>query len=296
MERNNKIKHPSTKYAEWPKKPTSWVQDRTVYISIPFTWNLPRVKRQLMQKGLFWDKAVVGGPAVNLIPDYFKELDFVSNGKSGLLAHRINPFATKTTTGCVRKCEFCAVPKTEPKFNELDDWPDLPILIDNNLLAASIKHFDKVIDRLVKWGWADFNQGLDARLLNTYHARRFKEIKQPMIRIALDDIRYKDQWSIAFDKLMKAGIAKANIRSYALVGYNSGVDEAWERCEWVELHGIKVLPMWFHELDAMEYNEVTEKQAEMGWNDLERKRIMQWYYQHNKKYGMPERGKTVASD
>ena len=40
--------------------------------------------------------------------------------------------------------------------------------------------------------------------------------------------------------------------------------------------------MWFHELDVMEKNTVTPKQAALGWNDYERRRIMQWFYQHKK--------------
>ena len=274
----------------WPKGPTQWIDSRTLYISIPFTWNLPSVKSQISQSSFFWDKVVVGGPAVALIPDFFNDLEFVSVGSQGLpdVLQRINPLATKTTIGCPRRCAFCAVPYTEPAFQELDDWPDLPILIDNNLLASSQKHFDKVIDRLVKLGWADFNQGLDARLLTWYHAKRLSEIKKPLVRLALDScsMRQREAWTVALKMLLSAGIAKTNIRSYALIGFDSGPFEAWDRCQWIEGHGVKVLPMWFHPLDAMDHNRVTEDQEVLGWTDLERKRIMQWYFQHNeKKYG-----------
>ena len=68
----------------------------------------------------------------------------------------------------------------------MEDWPDLPVLCDNNLLAAPLSHFDKVIDRLIRHGWCDFNQGVDARLLTDYHARRIAEIKQPQVRLAFD--------------------------------------------------------------------------------------------------------------
>jgi len=53
-------------------------------------------------------------------------------------------------------------------------------------------------------------------------------------------------------------------------------------CEYVEKHGVKPLPMWFHELDALQRNIVTERQKELGWNDYERRRLMQWFYQHKK--------------
>jgi hypothetical protein len=40
--------------------------------------------------------------------------------------------------------------------------------------------------------------------------------------------------------------------------------------------------MWFHELTALERNIVTDRQKELGWNDYERRKLMQWFYQHKK--------------
>lgn len=273
---------------DWPRGPTWWIFQKTLYYSIPFTWNLPEVKLTLMQQPLFhiYNRVVVGGPAIYLMPDYFRGMDYVSIGHhSDGVIQRINPMATKTTTGCIRRCEFCAVPGIEGKLVELSDWPDLPILMDNNLLAASLPHFDKVIDRLVKWGWADFNQGLDSRLLTEYHAGRLSEIKKPIIRLALDSMQYEKSWVTAFNILRDAGIALRNIRSYALIGFDSDPKEAWERCKFISSFGIKALPQWFHELDAMENNSVTEKQKLLGWTDSDRKNIMQRYYQRGKKRG-----------
>ena len=114
---------------------------------------------------------------------------------------------------------------------------------------------------------------------------RIAEIKKPMVRLSLDSWGSVKSWESAFEKLRVAGLPKRAIRSYALIGFDSGPAEAWERCQWIESHGIKVLPMWFHPLNAMERNKITEDQQDLRWTDLERKRIMQWYYQHNEKYG-----------
>lgn len=268
---------------DWPKQPISWIKNRTFYISIPFTWNLPDVRKELTQRSLFWDRVIVGGPAVYLMPNFFTDMDYVSVGYEmpGIL-QRVNPMATRTTRGCVRNCGFCGVREIEGEFREFFDWPGLPIICDNNLLAASQPHFDRVIDRLKPWGWADFNQGLDCRLLTQYHADRIAEIRKPIVRLALDDMRQTEEWEIAFSKLRKAGIAKKNIRSYALIGFNSDHGEAWQRCEWIEGHKILALPMWFHPLDALKKNQVTREQEKLGWSDYERRRIMQWFYQHKK--------------
>lgn len=268
----------------WPKGPTVWRVDRTLHVSIPFTWDLPRAMETLSRPNLVWDQAIVGGPAVDLMPGFFDTLDHVTVGHRlpGVL-QRVNPMATRTTEGCPNKCGFCGIGRglIEPGgFRELEDWPDLPILIDNNLFAASPKHFDRVVDRLERWGWCDFNQGVDCRLLNDHHAERIARIKRPVVRLALDSMRQADAWETALGRLLRAGVALRSIRSYALIGFDSGPDEAWCRCHWLESFGIKALPMWFHALDAMECGAVTEAQRALGWSKRERRNLMQWFYWH----------------
>lgn len=268
----------------WPKRPARWIEGTTLCISIPFTWNLPALHHELEQRALMWDRVLVGGPAIKLLPEFFSGLPWVEVGGDlpGVL-QRVNPMATRTTTGCVRKCGFCAIGRgmVEPGgLVELDDWPNLPIIADNNLLAASESHFDRVIDRLLTWGWADFNQGLDARLLSEHHAERLAEIPKPMIRLALDSMSSCELWEHAYQLLRAAGMAKHSIRSYCLIGYQDTPAEAWKRCEWVQDHGVKALPMWYHDLFALEWNKVTDDQRRLGWDEAERMRIVGWYYQH----------------
>ena len=273
--------------ATWPKKEFTWIEGRTLKISIPFTWRLSHVRNLLMQRDYRWDGAEVGGPAVDLMPGYFDDLDFVTIGKEspGIL-QRINPYATRTTMGCVRKCKFCGIGKGQIEGGglvELNDWPDLPVICDNNLLAASQSHFDKVIERLKVHEWADFNQGLDPRLLTEYHAKRIAEIKYPVARLALDHMGGADTWENAFVELRKAKIALKKITSYCLIGFNSSPEEAWKRCEWIEDHGILAYPMWYHPLDALEHNAISPEQRALGWDEDEYKAIMQYYYKHRGK-------------
>lgn len=125
---------------DWPKGRISWREGRTLYVSIPFTWELPPALNSLKMGSLFWDQVIVGGPAVKLMPGYFAALPHVSEGQDmpGVL-QRANPHATRTTTGCPNRCGFCGIGRglIEPGgLVELEDWPDLPILCNNNLLAA----------------------------------------------------------------------------------------------------------------------------------------------------------------
>lgn len=265
--------------AEWPKGPVRWIEDRVLHVSIPFTWNIQEVVDEIIVPSPYWDSIVVGGPAVYLMPHMFNGIPNLTIGKdSPNVLQRINPLATRTTVGCVRRCEFCAVKTIEGKFKVLEDWPDLPILCDNNLLAAPKEHFDKVIDRLIKWEWCDFNQGLDTRLLTPYHAIRIAEIKNPIIKIALDDVGYAKEFELAIDMMMNAGISKSHFRVLTLIGFNTGPEEAWERCRFIQSKGLSPRPMWFHTLDALEERSITPQQLELGWTNAERVKITGYFY------------------
>jgi len=265
--------------SSWPKDITEWHDGRTGYLSVPFTWLLAKARARIQQRDMFTDQWAVGGPAVRLMPNYPLGAATVGGDMPGVL-QRVHPLATRTTVGCVRNCRFCGVRRIEGEFGELLDWPDKPILCDNNLLAASREHFDRVVDRLIVHGWADFNQGLDARLLTTHHAERIAEINKPIVRLALDNDHDRDVWAGAIERLRGAGIAMSKIRSYVLCGFAGSPHEDWERCKFVESLGVMALPMWFHELDALIPNTVTAKQQSMGWTNRQRRELMCWYYQH----------------
>jgi len=76
-------------------------------------------------------------------------------------------------------------------------------------------------------------------------------------------------------------VAKSRIRCYVLCGHDGTPQSDWQRCEFVQSFGIKALPMWMHELDAMHYNLVTEKQEANGWTKDRQRQLMRWYYKHS---------------
>lgn len=259
----------------WPRREYEWIEGGVLHISVPFTWCLPRVQKRIAST---WMPVKVGGPAVELMPGYLKgaEIGHVAKG----VLQRINPLATRTTTGCPSKCRFCAVPLIEGCFAELESFPSGPVLCDNNILASSNEHLNRVVSMLSTFGWADFNQGLDASLVTQEIADLIATIGKPIIRMALDSQGEKDVWERAYECWRKAGTPKSRIRSYVLIGFGTGPEEAWDRCKWVEAHGVKALPMWFHELNAMVKDEVTEKQRADGWTKAKQDHIMDFYYQH----------------
>jgi hypothetical protein len=43
------------------------------------------------------------------------------------------------------------------------------------------------------------------------------------------------------------------------------------------------LPMWFHVLDNLKCNEITDEQSLLGWTNKEQRQIMGFFYQHRGK-------------
>ena len=274
----------------WRSGILTWDDDSgALCISVVFTWHLPLARRYA--ESMTHRHIRIGGPAVDLMPEFLFGVKGEIGGDYPGVLQRWNRHATRTSLGCPRKCHFCGVPRVAAKrASELSgkpimpygDWLDLPVIADDNLLAAGTKHFDRVCDRLEKHEWSDFNQGTDARLVTDYHAARFARLRHPMIRLALDSMSYSDAWERALETLLRAGIAKHHIRTYCIMAFGTSPDECWKTCEFVEKRGIKPLPMWFHELNALERNTVTDRQRALGWNEYERRRLMQWFYQHKK--------------
>jgi hypothetical protein len=262
----------------WPKTALTWREGGVLFISVSFTWHLLKVLELIRGEPL----VIVGGPATQLMPEFFKDYPQVKIGRyfPGVL-QMLNPLAIRTTLGCPNKCAFCAIGSGKVEAGglvELPDWPDLPIICDNNLLAASIAHFDRVMDRLEHWPeQVDFNQGLDARLLTAYHAERFGRLKHPKIRLALDHVKHWEKWLESYELLRSQGVNKSSIYSYALIGFHTDPDEAWKRCLFLEEYCL-VNPMWYHSLSALEHNKVTKEQESWGWTKKERTKLMGYFY------------------
>lgn len=86
------------------------------------------------------------------------------------------------TRGCNRKCAWCIVPKKEGAISPYMDIDEIAngnnkiILMDNNILASDygVSQIEKIAERLYA---IDFNQGIDARLINDDIARLLSRCK-----------------------------------------------------------------------------------------------------------------------
>jgi hypothetical protein len=188
-----------------------------------------------------------------LIPDYgiLRECNYQYELQDSYIAY--------ATRGCPRRCSFCAVHRIEPQF--VDYLPlknqvrsieqtygskrDL-ILLDNNVLASEC--FPEIIGDIKVLGfergakytyrtktgrlstvkrYVDFNQGLDARLLSEDKMAMLSEIAIKPVRIAFDDIRYRDLYESKIRLAAKYGIK--HLSNYVLYNYEDHPDELYER-------------------------------------------------------------------
>jgi hypothetical protein len=86
------------------------------------------------------------------------------------------------TRGCPNKCSWCIVPLKEGDIKPYMDIDDIlqgrksAILMDNNVLASEwgIKQIEKIIKLKIK---IDFNQGLDARLIDRPTAKLLSKVR-----------------------------------------------------------------------------------------------------------------------
>lgn len=95
------------------------------------------------------------------------------------------------TRGCPRKCDHCSVPENEGDIRAHADVEEFlrhkeVVLMDNNVLAHA--HGIEQLEKLARLGVkVDFNQGLDARLIDDGVARRLAALKWlSPLRLACD--------------------------------------------------------------------------------------------------------------
>lgn len=256
----------------WKKKPIHWEDEKHHYISFVFSWDLWEWC-QSAQPDLSGKQIVIGGPAVILNPEWVPGWVKIQNKTCYNILQKYNQNATRTTYGCIRKCDFCAVPLIDGHFRELECFIPGNVLIDNNLLACSKIHFQRVVDHLKCYKWCDFSQGLDCRLMTKWHAEKLSELQKPMIRLAWDNTSYEKQFFQACELLKKAGIPKRKITCYVLIGFNDDPEDALYRLQSIYDRGYSVFPMRYQPLNSKKKNGFVGKK----WTDYELNRYMRYW-------------------
>lgn len=191
--------------------------------------------------------------AEDLMPDYSLVPEWHQSQAASIL------FSSR---GCIRSCGFCAVPKLEGKPFKVRPstrikhlvHPDHKrvILWDNNILGES--HWPEVVGELKELGAeADFNQGLDARLVTEAVAVALRDLRVPTIRFAYDFVSMKKQVKDAILRLREVGFTNRRFRHvtcYVLYNYKDTPQDLYERVTDLLAWGVAAYPMRYQPLNG----------------------------------------------
>ena len=194
----------------------------------------------------------------------------------------------RATLGCIRSCHFCAVGTLEPDFKELDDWEDQVaavrksfgekqhmVFLDNNILA--IRNLERLISTVCELGFyrgakrnnrqrnLDFNQGIDARLIDARVARMLSKTALNPVRLAFDHVSVEKAYRAALRNLVDVGFR--SFTNYALFNFRDDPEGFYKRMRVnTDLsvgYGVRVtgFPMRY-----IPIGDVHRKHVSKGWN------------------------------
>jgi len=150
------------------------------------------------------------------------------------------------TRGCPNRCPWCVVPRKEGKIRPYMDCDEIAIegrtklvLMDNNILAAgdyAVSQLEKIIERGYR---VDFNQALDARLVDDRFARLLAQVRwiDRRIRFGCDTHAQIAECERAISMINGYGY-RGEFFLYTMIGGKSDFRESYERTHywWLRNH------------------------------------------------------------
>jgi len=176
---------------------------KEIHISVAFTWDLDKAN-WLKKQWQMIAPVKIGGPAIDGEPtNGFKVGMYLKKG------------ITITSRGCHFRCPWCLV---KQDLIEMDDFPQGNIIQDNNLLACSLPHIDKVFQMLSHQRAIEFSGGLDPRFIFDKTVEALRGLKIHQLWLSFDHPDRTIYLKRAVQKLKKY-FTRNKIRCYVLVGY-----------------------------------------------------------------------------
>lgn len=170
------------------------------------------------------------------------------------------------TRGCPNSCKWCVVPKKEGKIEPYRDIEEIlqgrenAIIMDNNILASDygLEQIEKIVKLGIK---VDFNQGLDARLVNPEIAHLLAKLKwMRSVRFACDSDSMITPVIKAMEMLVDAGVGKWRFDNYLLL--NSSIESAYLRASEMRKYGASISPQPYR--DLKEVNNIPQWQLDFA--------------------------------
>ena len=141
------------------------------------------------------------------------------------------------TRGCPNRCPWCVVPRKEGRIRPYMDVEEIAVegrdklvLMDNNILAAG-EYAVEQLEKIIRNGYqVDFNQALDARLVDERFARLLAQVHwiNRRIRFGCDTKGQIEECERAISMINGYGY-KGEYFLYTMIGGKSDFKESYER-------------------------------------------------------------------
>jgi hypothetical protein len=182
-----------------------------------------------------WDEVERYMPDYSLVPNWDGDILFASRG-------------------CINKCKFCAVPKLEPVFISRHSIKSLVsnqhsniVFWDNNILASPF--YRNIFRELIEIRKpVDFNQGIEAKLLDEEVAWYISHMNMPVVRLAYDRTAQGKYVKRAVELLHGIGVRPRDTLVYCLYNFTDTPDDFFHRCRDLAQWGATTFPMRYEPL------------------------------------------------
>ncbi len=211
----------------WLVGVADWVEWDTAYISVVFSWLLPKAYQRAIWYKTQGYKVRAGGPAFFVRRKYLDGIAEIGGEVEALIHH--NPQATVASRGCPVGCYFCIVPRMEGKeFTLIWDFVPRPVLMDNNLSALPVEFQEHIIRRYQETDTPllDAQEGFEPLTFDEDTYLRWKAINKGPWRFALDETKEMDAVRCMMEILKDEPAAKKCV--YVLIG-NEPIAACYER-------------------------------------------------------------------
>lgn len=219
-----------------------------VHVSVAFTWDIEEGRRLQEAWAQYYPVVKLGGPAMNngyypgKLTGCFTPGMYVKHG------------ITFTSRGCNNNCPWCLVPETEGKLRTIPITLG-HIIQDNNFLQCPTYHRLAVYQMLSSQRKAaEFNGGLDARLITDEVADELRGLRIHQVFLAADTEAALKPLAKAIKKL--SFLSHQRLRCYVMIAYDGEtLAQAEARCRRVWELGAMPFAQLFQPPDRyIEYN------------------------------------------
>jgi hypothetical protein len=221
-----------------------------IYISIVFSWNKwMATSIPSMHPGV---KILVGGPGYDPVIRLPHEIEIMPPDHS---LYPDSQYAVgRVTSGCIRYCHFCIVPKLEPEGiryiqspSQIWDGHRILRLLDDNILAHP-KAFEEVYSFCVQNKVILHMEYWDVRLINKHNAPKIVEMKHDTgIWFSWDMTKDEKQIQKGIESLLATGVPPSKLKCFLYIHDESQIVDGMYR--WRILREYKVEPFLMVNMD-----------------------------------------------